>query len=886
MERGEIMQKTAFHVYCKARELENLYDKNDFAPVFSASDIKAYPFQIAAARFAYQSPYQKGVILCDESGMGKTHEALIVASQCFYEGRSRILIAIPNKDLLSQWVDIIEHHYSFPYNIIATKEQYLSCLSDDCSNPFDNGTIVLTTYDFAVENAEELKSISWDMTIFEEANALSPVYKEESKNAKKLYEIAQGSFKILLTGTPIEKNIMDLYGLIYFIDNSILENEQEFLKRYLRKPENYPELSNRVKKYCFRTLRCQAKQYAKVTRRNNIAIEYAQSPKERKIYDMLFEYCKKENKVAFPEMNEYDLSLRLLGLQSSSTKAILQTINGIIERLASSDNAGDELVYFSEMKSLCEEISIDQKTKCLISVIKKIFKHQKETNAKRKVVIFTESAQTQKYLHAILSEKYNTELYGGTTDYQSIQRFKDSGEILLSTDNGAKGFNLEECSVVIHYDLLYNTLKMEQRINRVHRLGQQNDVINIAFVDANNFSDVRKLELSNKRMLVSDGVFGLSDKIIGGFTGDIEEALSNIEKRTAYQIEAEYLRMLNKNQEENQELVSETENILFTTFTKDVYDKVKIAPKYIDEKSKQIENDLWEITKHYFRQYNENNNDCYYEIDEENKTITATKYEKLPVLFYYWSGGRNRKYFSQKSYGMAKDFKPYNGKITLTSIIGRGIINEITCAESGALRTIKGLPPCEIALYNIEVYDKTTLVKQKLEFVGMQEDKILSNKECAAIMEMPVADFTQSDKQSPKWLKGASKKHPLDNIVSEDEIITQYKSEISEFKQEEIERMKLAVSAKKAEQSRVIGDLELEIKKMEEELAKVTKDRMKTMQLERKLNLLRKDIAKLKDSQFFNEMKLDIELEEQIDSFLSSGNLSVKIERQFVLEVE
>ena len=125
---------------------------------------------------------------------------------------------------------------------------------------------------------------------------------------------------------------MDLYGLIWFIDETLLPGEKEFLARYLRRPENYPELSERVSRYCFRTLRSQAKHYAKVTERVLLTVEYTPGKAERQLYDLLYAYINQPEKRAFPEMNQYDLALRLLGLLGSSTAAILQTIKGIVKR--------------------------------------------------------------------------------------------------------------------------------------------------------------------------------------------------------------------------------------------------------------------------------------------------------------------------------------------------------------------------------------------------------------------------------------------------------------------------------------------------------------------------------------------------------------------------
>ena len=132
--------------------------------------------------------------------------------------------------------------------VLASRTDWNANISDDNPNAFEQNAIVITTYDFAADNEEAASAVRWDLTVFEEANALSSVYQTENKQAKALRRFAGDSFKLLLTGTPIEKNIMDLYGLIWFIDETVLPGEQEFLARYLRRPENYPELAQRISK--------------------------------------------------------------------------------------------------------------------------------------------------------------------------------------------------------------------------------------------------------------------------------------------------------------------------------------------------------------------------------------------------------------------------------------------------------------------------------------------------------------------------------------------------------------------------------------------------------------------------------------------------------------
>ena len=373
------MTATPFHAYYTARILDSLQDDDKFIPTFASSDIKVYPYQVGAALFATRSPYTKGVVLMDESGLGKSTEAMLVVTQKWYEGKTRILIVVPNSDLLIQWEKLIENKYSIPFITIANAEQLKTN-----GETFEQDAVVLTTYDFATQYSELIEKTAWDLTVFEEASLLSSVHKEDNKQAKILKRIAKDSFKLLLTGTPIEKNILDLYGLMYFIDESILPSEQEYMSRYFRKPENYPELAELVSKYCFRTLRSQARHYAKIPERKVITCEFEQSDKEQKLYDLLKAYIDKPQKIAFPEMKPYDLALMLFDLQGSSTPAIRKAIEGIIKRLEKTNGGEQELDEFKAMLTACDDIETDEKLKLLIKALEQCFKLLKNEPSQQK----------------------------------------------------------------------------------------------------------------------------------------------------------------------------------------------------------------------------------------------------------------------------------------------------------------------------------------------------------------------------------------------------------------------------------------------------------------------------------------------------------------------
>ena len=861
------MLQTPFHAYYTAMKLNMLQDEDTYLPVFAEGKIDVYPYQVAAALFAVRNPYQKGVILCDEAGMGKSHEAMLIISQSWYEGKNNILVAIPNPDLLVQWAEMISEKYSIPF-----------CIASE-NNSFAYDGIVLTTYDYLTQNIDKADKINWDIVVFEEANALSSVYQDEntfmgasgSKQAKLLKKFSKNTFKILLTGTPIEKNIMDLYGLIYFIDEELLPDPDTYMKRYLRKPENYVELAGKVSKYCFRTLRSQAKQYAKIPERLHITLEYEASEKEKELYNLLFAYIEKPDKIAFPQMEQYDLALMLLGLLSSSTAAIRMSLKNIIKRL----DISEEKQEFEKMLAVAEDITEDTKSKLLLAALEKLFPLLKKLGANKKAVIFTESVETQKYLYALLKDKYKTLVYNGQSnvDYTVIKQFKADGEILISTDNGAKGYNLEESALVINYDLLYNTLKMEQRIDRVHRINQQNDCIVLSFINKDNFADVRKLELVSKRHILSDGVFGVSDAVIGGFCDDLDKAIKSLNARTKAQVEKDYQTTLSQNEDENRQLVESAEDILFTTFTKELSDKIKITPQYVEEKSKAVNDELWELTRYYFEEYNKTHDDCYFEINQNNRTIKATNYTQLPHLFYYPTNSGN------KAYKAIKEFK----KLSLLSPLSKGITFNIGCSDYGSITA--DCENCTIALYLIKLYAGRREIKSIPVLVGVTTDnRMLSYSECESILNSPVYSYEEQGDRKPYWLK-SGKFDKMDGLVNLDEYVKKEEEKLTLLQHEEIDRMKLAAANKKNNLLHSLDYIELDMKQAEKEKESVRSDRLKLLMIERKISVLKNELSKRKEGLFFEEMQIDVDLEKQINEFLGREKITAKAERQFVMEV-
>lgn len=143
------MHISTFHEFYTARALESILTNELLVPVYASSNSKVYPFQVAAANFAFRSPYQKGAVLCDEADLGKSHEAMLIITQKWLEGQRHILLAVPNADLLCQWTLLMDEFYSIPYVVLSTRAQWDALVTEEEPNPFFQDAIVITTYGFA-----------------------------------------------------------------------------------------------------------------------------------------------------------------------------------------------------------------------------------------------------------------------------------------------------------------------------------------------------------------------------------------------------------------------------------------------------------------------------------------------------------------------------------------------------------------------------------------------------------------------------------------------------------------------------------------------------------------------------------------------------------------
>lgn len=643
------------------------------------SQVDLNPHQVEAALFACTNPLSRGVILADEVGLGKTIEAGLVISQRWAERRRRLLIIVP-ANLRKQWHQELQDKFNLQSLILEAKN-YNTIRKQENQNPFlmPSGPVICS-YQFAKAKAADIKDIHWDLVVLDEAHRLRNVYKTSNVIAKTIKEaLAHVHSKVLLTATPLQNSLLELYGLVSMIDDRVFGDLDSFRAQFTQpnREQAFAALRSRIAPICKRTLRRQVQQYVPYTARRAIVEEFTPSTEERELSALVADYLRRPNLKALPDGQRQLISLVLWKLLASSTHAIAGALETMAKRLqgvlddttnipdlaealdedyesldetadewndqdsgsapparSDRDAVAQEIEELRHFKSLATNIRDNAKGKALLTALERAFAELERLGAPKKAIIFTESRRTQEYLLSLLADTHYGEgivLFNGTnsdaraqavykdwlvrhkgTDKISgsktadtraalVEHFQERGTVMIATEAGAEGINLQFCSLVINYDLPWNPQRIEQRIGRCHRYGQKFDVVVVNFVDRSNEADARVYELLAQKFQLFEGVFGASDEVLGaiGSGVDFERRIADIYQncRDPEAIESSFEQLQLDLSGEINEAMVKTRQLLLENFDEEVQDKLRIRADDSSKARNRYERMLMDLTR-------------------------------------------------------------------------------------------------------------------------------------------------------------------------------------------------------------------------------------------------------------------------------------------------
>lgn len=456
------MGLTDFHAKFLAHQLTKRFASDDIeklAVVLSDAQVDLNPHQVEAALFAFRSPFSRGAILADEVGLGKTIEAGLLLAQKWAERKRRLLVLVP-ANLRKQWAQELADKFYLP-SVILEARSFKDAIHADNLNPFHQNAIILCSYQFVRNKESYLRQIPWDLVVIDEAHRLRNVYKNSSKIAVAIKQAVAPYPKVLLTATPLQNTLLELYGLISIIDDFAFGDLKSYRAQFCRlgNDTDFSELKERLKPLCKRTLRRQVLEYVKYTNRHALVQEFIPTEDEQRLYDFVSEYLRRPTLYALPASQRQLMTLILRKLLASSTYAVSGTLEGLVQRLLDAeaeatavestptglpqdwedldelaeewdsdenDSASpemnrltpeqlaelrQEMEQLKQFHALAKSIVRNSKGEVLLTALRRGFaasaeaqKKQGAATLQQKAIIFTESRRTQEYLFRVLEQ--------------------------------------------------------------------------------------------------------------------------------------------------------------------------------------------------------------------------------------------------------------------------------------------------------------------------------------------------------------------------------------------------------------------------------------------------------------------------------------------------
>lgn len=447
-------------------------------------------------------------ILADEVGLGKTIEAGLILKEYIVRGLvSKVLILVP-ASLVLQWVRELNSKFGIP--AIAQKKAY-SWGND----------IVVASMDTAKRDPHQeiLLNEEYDMLIIDEAHKL----KNKKTSNYQFIQKLRKKYCLLLTATPVQNDLSELFNLITLLKPGQLGGQGQFAANFVvdkRRPKNQEQLKDELSKVMIRNRRGEGE--VKFTKRSVRNVGLSLSPEEQSLYDGVTSFVKDQYQAAGGNLSSM---LSLVTLQRevcSSRDAVFVTLVNLSKKLPEDSPLRDkiwELVY------LIKAIKANTKAEKTIELIQQM---------NEKVIVFTEYRATQEYLlnyfrdHGLVSVPYRGGMNRGKKDWM-MDLFRGKAQVMIATEAGGEGINLQFCHHMINFDLPWNPMRVEQRIGRVHRLGQTNDV-KIYNLSTSGTIEEHILNLLHEKINMFEMVIGGLDVILERFEKkeSIEKSLYKI----------------------------------------------------------------------------------------------------------------------------------------------------------------------------------------------------------------------------------------------------------------------------------------------------------------------------------------------------------------------
>ncbi|WP_096434689.1 DEAD/DEAH box helicase [Alteribacter populi] len=461
-----------------------------------------FPHQMEAAERVLKDMNGKA-ILADEVGLGKTIEAGLILKEYMIRGLvKKVLILVP-ASLVSQWCQELNEKFFIP--AVEQRKHYV----------WDRCDVIVSSIDTAKRepHRKTIYEQDYDMIIIDEAHKL------KNKNTKN-YQFVRNlkkKFCLLLTATPVQNRLSEVFHLISILKPGHLGNEDRFSKEF-KNADEHEELRHLVQKVMIRNRRTDSEMDWPKRLVNTVEVDF--SEEEKQLYEAVTRL-----KNQWSSQHEWSLfPFTVLTLQReccSSREAVFMTLKGLLEQEELAPALKEEL---QSVMKMVEGVTRHAKAEKALKLVQSI---------DDKVIIFTEYRATQLYLqwyfaqHGIKAVPFRGGFKRSKKDWMK-QLFKDHAQVLIATEAGGEGINLQFCHHMINYDLPWNPMRIEQRIGRIHRLGQEQDVHIYNFAVQNTVEDHIMRTLYQKIGLFEEVIGKLDDILEKMKEEELESHITNI----------------------------------------------------------------------------------------------------------------------------------------------------------------------------------------------------------------------------------------------------------------------------------------------------------------------------------------------------------------------